>query len=180
MPAPTQFLFCPVCGQAYQPDQIHSTSHRCAACGFVLYENQSATASAIIWQDNKLLLVKRARDPRQNCWDFPGGYIEPKEPPTDAVVREVREELGVSCRVKRLYNAYGPTSYIFQGKEGFNCDLYFLAELTDPTQQIQPADDVADFAWFTFDSLPPSDTIAFPAQLKLLADLKRDAVLNKL
>lgn len=168
---PVHYQFCPVCGAPYPPDQIGTPSHHCDQCQFVFYENQGATASAVIWQNNQLLLVKRALQPRQGYWDFPGGYVELHEPPQEAVIREVQEELGVPATVERLFNVYGPTQYEYQGLKRYNCDVYFLVKLESSI--LQPADDVAGAQWFSLDQLPPPDQIAFPAQLELIEDIRQ-------
>ena len=53
--------------------------------------------AAVLRQDNRLLLCHRHPDRARypNVWGFPGGHIEPGETPTDALVLELREELGV-------------------------------------------------------------------------------------
>jgi mutator protein MutT len=171
MPSEIQYQFCPVCGAKYPEASVSGFAHHCAVCGHMFYENLQTTASAIIFQNNQLLLVKRAKNPRLGCWDFPGGFVEPNEHPLQAVQREIQEELGVECTVGELFGFYGPTEYFYQGKRHSNGDVYYLAHLK--SLNIQVADDVADFAWFALDNLPSDDQIAFPAQLELIADIKK-------
>jgi 8-oxo-dGTP diphosphatase len=54
-------------------------------------------ALAALVRDGRVLLVHRhpARLHAPDCWDLPGGHVEPGEDPADAVVRECREELDV-------------------------------------------------------------------------------------
>ena len=53
-------------------------------------------AAAVVWDGERLLMTQRAPGGALGLqWEFPGGKIEPGESPEDAVVREVREELGV-------------------------------------------------------------------------------------
>jgi len=54
-------------------------------------------ASAVVIEDGKLLLVRDL----QGFWAGVGGFIEPSEAPEQAIVREVREELGVGAEVVR-------------------------------------------------------------------------------
>jgi mutator protein MutT len=50
-----------------------------------------------------LLLAKRAPGvPNSNVWEFPGGKVNPGETRQGALIREWREELGVSVRVGQL------------------------------------------------------------------------------
>ena len=44
---------------------------------------------------SSLLFIKRKNPPFQNCWAFPGGFIDYNETPLEACVRELREETGL-------------------------------------------------------------------------------------
>ncbi|MBQ4471666.1 MAG: NUDIX domain-containing protein [Alphaproteobacteria bacterium] len=55
-----------------------------SVCGVMMYQG-------------KFLIVKRSEndDFLPNCWEFPGGSVEPTETITDALIRELNEEIGV-------------------------------------------------------------------------------------
>lgn len=55
-------------------------------------------AVAALVDDGRILLVHRwpGRASYPDCWDLPGGHLEPGEPPEEAVRRECREELGIT------------------------------------------------------------------------------------
>ncbi len=56
--------------------------------------------AAVIWRGDRFLICQRPRG--KNCallWEFPGGKIEPGETAEDCIVRECREELGVTLRL---------------------------------------------------------------------------------
>jgi 8-oxo-dGTP diphosphatase len=54
--------------------------------------------AALICQDSKLLVCQRRRDDSHALrWEFPGGKVESGESPAEALVRELREELGVAA-----------------------------------------------------------------------------------
>src|SRR5882672_3675932 len=57
--------------------------------------------AAVAWHEGRLLMTQRPPvGPLGLQWEFPGGKIEPGETPEQAVVREVREELGVGATAR--------------------------------------------------------------------------------
>ncbi len=75
--------------------------------------------AALIVRNSKLLVCQRHRDDSHGLeWEFPGGKVEPGESPAEALVREIREELGVEATVgKELYRTshrYGNSQAEFQ------------------------------------------------------------------
>ncbi len=53
-------------------------------------------ACALVDPDGRVLLAKRPPDkPMGGLWEFPGGKVEPGERPEEAIIRELREELGI-------------------------------------------------------------------------------------
>lgn len=57
-------------------------------------------AVALIDDDNRVLIAQRPQGKSMaGLWEFPGGKVEPGETPEDALIREIREELGIElCR----------------------------------------------------------------------------------
>jgi 8-oxo-dGTP diphosphatase len=55
-----------------------------------------ATACAVIEKDNQVLIVKRNHEPFNGYWTLPGGHIDFGETAEQAVIREVKEETGLS------------------------------------------------------------------------------------
>ncbi|WP_276088647.1 8-oxo-dGTP diphosphatase MutT [Pedobacter sp. JY14-1] len=57
-------------------------------------------AAAVIYKDEKILIARRAPGKHMaGYWEFPGGKIEPGETPGQCLLREIREELGISISV---------------------------------------------------------------------------------
>ncbi len=56
---------------------------------------------AIVFKDQKVLLVKRSRPPSQGKWSIPGGRLELGETLQEAAEREIREETGVVIRASK-------------------------------------------------------------------------------
>jgi len=63
-------------------------------------------AAALIDADGRVLLQKRAPDREmEGLWEFPGGKVESGELPEAALVRELREELGIETEAAALVPA---------------------------------------------------------------------------
>ena len=66
-------------------------------------------AAALIDPDNRILIQERPEGKyKAGFWEFPGGKLEPGETPEQALVRELREELGITTIEKALF----PISFI--------------------------------------------------------------------
>src|SRR5579884_3944024 len=61
---------------------------------------------AVIIDDNKVLLVRRANPPLQGEWSIPGGLVETGESTRDAIIREVLEETALRVEVAALVEVF--------------------------------------------------------------------------
>jgi len=68
----------------------------------------SIGAFAVIFDAHGRVLLCHRRD--MDVWNLPGGGVKSRELPTEAVVREVREETGLEVEVERLVGVYGKAS----------------------------------------------------------------------
>jgi 8-oxo-dGTP diphosphatase len=55
---------------------------------------------AIVFRNNRVLLVRRAQAPSQNLWAIPGGRVEIGETLQEAAEREIFEETGITIRAR--------------------------------------------------------------------------------
>lgn len=75
------------------PDGDDRTRSVCTRCGFVAYVNPKIVAgSVVVAGDGRILLCKRAIEPRKGFWTLPAGFMETRESVEDAARREAREE----------------------------------------------------------------------------------------
>lgn len=76
-------------------------------------DKQITVFSAVVLNDNKVLLVLRKEDELPEAhlkWEYPGGKVDFGETPQEAIVREVLEETGIKVKVNRLL-PYVQTNY---------------------------------------------------------------------
>lgn len=160
--------FCDVCGGLLgQPARVDGERQRlrCLVCGRVRYRNAKPCAGALVEEEGRLLLVKRAIEPYLGHWDIPGGFLEVDEHPRTGAIREVREETGLAVEPTSLFGIYlGRYSY---GDAGEYClNIYYSAHVVGG--QERPDDDAAEVAWFSAGHLPQD--IAFVHARQVLAE----------
>lgn len=169
---PAQYQFCPMCGETYRDILSPTSVYVCQHCQYQVYDNLNATGSAIIMRNTyqEVLLVKRALDPQKGLWDVVGGFSDPTEHPEDTVHREVEEELGVKIEIEKLWGIYAPVEYPYQGYTRYNCDLFYLAHITEG--EPHAADDAEEYRWFSLNKIPPQEEIAFTSAQKALQEIQ--------
>lgn len=94
-------------------------------------------------QKDQVLLVKRRDVP---VWVLPGGGIDPRETPQEAVIREVFEETGLSVTVHRHVGTYTPINRL--------ANLTYLYECRIETGCLTTGTETCDLAFFHLTHLP--------------------------
>jgi 8-oxo-dGTP diphosphatase len=108
--------------------------------------------AALVRDGSRILMSRRRADqPMPGLWEFPGGKVEPGEPPTEALAREVREELGCGIDVGRIFEV------VFHVYDEF--DLYMLVYAATITSGAPRALEVAEVAWVEAARLPELDLL---------------------
>ncbi len=125
----------------------------CDNCGFVAYENPKIVVGSVVRHDRKILLCKRAIEPRKGFWTIPAGYLELNETPEDGARREAREEAEASLTIERLLAVYA-VPRISQVQP------IYRARLAEATIAAGPESQAVDL--FAFDAIP-WDELAFPS-----------------
>src|SRR5919112_2816643 len=64
----------------------------CPDCGFVAYENPKIVVGSVVSDDGRILLCRRAIEPRRGFWTLPAGYMEMAETVEEGARREAWEE----------------------------------------------------------------------------------------
>jgi ADP-ribose pyrophosphatase YjhB (NUDIX family) len=147
-PPLSHFAFCPRCG-ARQPDDRPRDANRpfrCAACGFTLYFNAASAVAVLITRaDGRVLFTRRARDPARGRLGMPGGFVDAGETAEDALVREVREEVGLEVVAPRYFGSHA-NRYVYGDVTYTTLDLFFTASAADP-DRARALDAVESLVW---------------------------------
>ena len=158
--------YCPRCGSKAFITNDMGRSFDCEGCNFKYYFNNSAAVACLIFnQEGKLLLTRRAIDPAKGMLDLPGGFVEPMERVEEAIVREIREELGVLITNAEFLVSF-PNEYVFSGFSVFTIDMACICSVDD-LSSIVPADDVSSVE-FLFPEEIKHELLCFQSMSKII------------
>ena len=78
----------------------------CANCRYVAYDNPKIVVGAVVAHEGRVLLCRRAIEPRAGFWTLPAGYLELDETPEEGACREAFEEATARIRLDGLLAVY--------------------------------------------------------------------------
>jgi 8-oxo-dGTP pyrophosphatase MutT (NUDIX family) len=108
-------------------------------------------SAAIFDEQGRILLTKRSDNGQ---WCLPGGAVDPGETVAEACVREVWEEIGLRCHVKRLVGVYSHSDQLVVYPDGNKVQvvaLHFEVEVTGGEAGL--SNEVSDFGYFTMEGM---------------------------
>lgn len=168
--------FCRRCGTA-----LTNTQDNVFSCekGHVLFaDNAPSTAVFFVRDDGKVLLARRAVDPRKGMLDAIGGFVQLNEAAEEAAIREINEETGLNPdqydELKLLGTAIG--HYPYEGERVPVLTIIFWAHL-HPGVELQANDDVAEIIAYNINDINPDelhDNDIRSGLLKLRAAMQKD------
>ena len=88
------------------PDGDDKERSVCQRCEFIDYQNPKIVAGSVVLKDDKILLCKRAIEPRKGFWTLPAGFMELGESVEEAAQREAKEEALADIEIDRLLAVY--------------------------------------------------------------------------
>lgn len=140
---------CQRCGQPVVERYVQNEKRArlvCEACGFIHYLNPRVVAAIVVAHRGRLLLQRRAVDPRAGFWTFPGGFLEMGETPEDGARRETLEEVGLDVQPAGLLGVYarpavGIVLVAYEGES--DSDAAFVGDAES-----------SEVRWFTTEEIP--------------------------
>ena len=147
--------YCGYCGGKTENKIPNGDDHLrdiCTECNAIHYQNPKIITGVIVEHQGKILLAKRAIEPRYGYWTVPAGFMELEETAQVGAARECFEETEAKIKNTELYGVYNTT---------INSQVYtlFRAELegthfkeTEESLEVQLFDP-KDIPW---------DNLAFP------------------
>ncbi len=126
----------------------------CLDCGHVDYENPKIVVGSVVAQDGRVLLCRRAIEPRRGYWTLPAGYLELGETTAEGAMRECLEEATARIVLDGILAIYN-VSRIGQ------VHILYRARFEGDDARIAAGTESEEVALFGWDEIPWSE-IAFP------------------
>lgn len=108
------------------------------------------TVDAVAVRGDRLLLVKRGKEPYKGRWALPGGFVDRGERLEEAVMRELEEETGATGRLLGLVGAYSRPD---RDPRGHTISVVYAISVDDG--DVKGSDDAVEAAWHDLTSHPP-------------------------
>lgn len=128
----------------------------CADCGFIAYQNPKIVVGSVVVADGKVLMCRRAIEPRKGFWTLPAGYMELGETVEEGAAREAMEEAGADIAIEGILGVFsiariGQVQVIFRARFG-----------GDGAPRFAAGPESLEVGLFGWDEIP-WDQIAFPS-----------------
>ena len=135
------------------PDGDTNERYVCDDCGHIHYTNPKIVVGSVVAYDGRILLCRRAIEPRKGFWTLPAGFLEELETPEEGARREAREEACATIVIDALLAVYS-VPRISQ------VQLMYRARLEKP--EISPGPESLEVDLFAWPKIP-WDQAAFPS-----------------
>jgi ADP-ribose pyrophosphatase YjhB (NUDIX family) len=146
------------------PDNDDRERLVCPECNYIVYDNPKIVVGAVATNNNgKILLCRRAIEPRTGYWTIPAGYLEQWETLSEGTQREAREEARAELEL-------GPMLAIYDLPHIAQVQMFYRAHLCNA--DIAPGSESREVGLFEPDALPWEE-LAFPTVTKILEQYKQ-------
>jgi ADP-ribose pyrophosphatase YjhB (NUDIX family) len=140
--------FCSSCGSTVThriPEGDSLLRAVCESCGAIHYQNPKMVVGCLATHGDRILLCKRAIEPRYGLWTLPAGFMENNESASEGAAREALEEANARVEVTDLYTVYS-IPHISQ------VYMMFRGQLLDP--DVSPGIESLEVKLATEDEIP--------------------------
>ena len=162
--------FCSSCGASLS----HAAPIVCEECSTAHWRDAKPCAGAVVEHNGKLLMVRRAYEPWNGCWDIPSGFLDNNEHPIETAEREVLEESGLAIRVTGFLGMW----LDLYTDEKVTLNIYYHAVPAGDITTHPDLTEVTEVEWFAPDR--PPERIAFPGHIPNVLRAWREANRAKL
>ncbi len=132
-------------------------------------------ARAVCISNGRVLLANKRGEPH---WFLPGGRVETGEGYSAAVQREIKEELGLDCTIKRFLGTIEHSFEYYEHKQYYEIGNFFEIEINDiDLNNPKSAEKEMQFQWCAIDQLRDLDIRPKPV-IDLLQQLKKPKKIN--
>jgi ADP-ribose pyrophosphatase YjhB (NUDIX family) len=148
--------FCSQCGSRVSlriPPGDHLARHVCDACGAIHYQNPRVVVGCVPEYEGRILICKRAIEPRLGYWTVPAGFMENGETLQQGAARECYEEALAEVEIGSLLSLVTVLG-------AHQVHVFFRAQLGKP--EFGPGPESLEVKLVTPDEIPWAD-IAFPS-----------------
>jgi ADP-ribose pyrophosphatase YjhB (NUDIX family) len=159
--------FCCMCGSGVThriPEGDSLPRAVCDGCGHIEYVNPKIVVGCLPVYGDRILMCKRAIEPRHGLWTLPAGFMEVNESASEGAAREALEEANAKVEIDDLYTVYS-IPHISQ------VYMMFLARLVDP--DVSPGVESLEVRLVTEDEIP-WDQLAFQMVRRTLTHFLED------
>lgn len=125
----------------------------CDTCGWVHYINPKIVVGSVIQWEDRIVLARRAIEPRKGFWTLPAGFMEERETAQEGARREAMEEANAQIEIQDLLALYD-VPHISQ------VQLMYRARLLEP--QISPGFESLEVKLAKYEDIPWAE-LAFPS-----------------
>jgi ADP-ribose pyrophosphatase YjhB (NUDIX family) len=159
--------FCNSCGKTVThriPEGDSLSRAVCDACGTIQYQNPKIVVGCLPTHGDRILMCKRAIEPRYGLWTLPAGFMENDESAAEGAAREALEEANARVEIEDLYTVYS-IPHISQ------VYMMFRARLLDP--DVSPGVESLEVKLVREDDIP-WDQLAFAMVRRTLEHFLED------
>jgi len=156
--------YCAMCGKQLSKSPGEHGHLFCRQCGFIHYRNPLPAVVLMVHDNERVLLVRRAVQPKKGMLSLPGGFLETGETPEECGHRELLEETGLKALDSRLLGVETDLT-------AYGGIILAVLEVKQWEGIALAGDDASEVIWCPIREVPE---LAFSAHNRLVEKLKNE------